>query len=268
MPAVEVYSDFDGTISLKDTGNILIDACLGYENRKALDDKILRNEITFLEVTTISWESITLTYDEALALVRKEAEIDPGFLAFYTYVGAQKIPFTIVSCGLDVVIREYLSWHLGQDQLAQLEILANYAHISDRTWRVTYRDDSEFTHDKSQVMRAARQRHAEKTEAQKQKQEQKGGDKKEDDIAAAAAAAAQSPPILVFCGDGISDLCAAREADVMFARRGLELEAYCREHKVPFLPFDSFAEIHVIVQGLHEGSISLDEIQKRQLAQV
>jgi hypothetical protein len=50
-------------------------------------------------------------------------------------------------------------------------------------------------------------------------------------------------PLIVFIGDGVSDLPAAREADVLFARRGLRLEEYCVEHKIAYIPFDTFADI-------------------------
>jgi hypothetical protein len=50
-------------------------------------------------------------------------------------------------------------------------------------------------------------------------------------------------PLVVFIGDGVSDLAAAREADVLFARRGLRLEEFCIENKIPHIPFDSFADI-------------------------
>ncbi len=41
----------------------------------------------------------------------------------------------------------------------------------------------------------------------------------------------------------MSDLPAAREADVLFARRGLRLEEYCQENKIAYIPFDTFAGI-------------------------
>ena len=49
--------------------------------------------------------------------------------------------------------------------------------------------------------------------------------------------------MIVFVGDGVSDLAAAREADVLFARAGLRLEEYCRENKIPYIPFNTFADI-------------------------
>ena len=47
----------------------------------------------------------------------------------------------------------------------------------------------------------------------------------------------------MFIGDGVSDLPAAREADVLFARRGLRLEEYCIENKIAYIAFDTFADI-------------------------
>lgn len=57
-------------------------------------------------------------------------------------------------------------------------------------------------------------------------------------------------PLIVFIGDGVSDLAAAREADVLFARRGLRLEEYCQEHKIPYIPFDSFLDIKREIEAI------------------
>lgn len=57
-------------------------------------------------------------------------------------------------------------------------------------------------------------------------------------------------PLIVFIGDGVSDLAAAREADVLFARRGLRLEQYCQEHKIPFIPFNTFSDIKREIEAI------------------
>ncbi|KAF9969131.1 hypothetical protein BGZ73_008646 [Actinomortierella ambigua] len=256
MPSVQVFSDFDGTICLKDTGCILIDSGMGYENRKALDAKVLSHEMTFLEAMHLFWDSVELTFEEGLDLVR-DAELDPGFVGFHRYVGEQQIPFAVVSCGLDILIQEYMAWHLGHDQAKQLNILANYGQVHNKKWLVTYRDDSPHAHDKSRCIRAARTAFEEEQQKKKHRCQQKQCTKVH----------SQDHQVIVFCGDGISDLSAAREADVLFARRGRDLEKYCRTHKLPFLPFDTFEEVHAVVQGLHEGTLAFDEIQKRQQAE-
>ena len=47
-PSIQVFSDFDGTICLEDTGCILIDSGMGTEKREEMDVKILNHEMTFL----------------------------------------------------------------------------------------------------------------------------------------------------------------------------------------------------------------------------
>lgn len=57
-------------------------------------------------------------------------------------------------------------------------------------------------------------------------------------------------PLIVFIGDGVSDLAAAREADVLFARRGLRLEEYCREHNISYIPFDTFSDVKTEIEAI------------------
>ncbi|KAG0041822.1 hypothetical protein BGZ83_001270 [Gryganskiella cystojenkinii] len=237
-PSIHVFSDFDGTICLEDTGCILIDAGIGAEKRIEMDVKILNHEMTFLEAMDQWWGHVNVTYDEGLALL-KPCELDPAFKKVFAYLNQHQIPFTILSCGLDIVIRDYLSWTLGKEEAANVEILANYCKVEDKNWIVTYRDTSPHSHDKSVAIKEAR---AQKKEGEDQ--------------------------IIVFCGDGISDLSAAREADVLFARRGKNLEKYCRTHKIPFLAFDTFEEVYDIVHGLNENKFGLDHVAALQNAEI
>jgi 2-hydroxy-3-keto-5-methylthiopentenyl-1-phosphate phosphatase len=71
---------------------------------------------------------------------------------------------------------------------------------------------------------------------------------------------------MVYCGDGVSDLSAARETDLLFAKRGRDLVTYCIREKMPYTEFDSFADIHAVVKQLHAGETTLEEIARKQLA--
>lgn len=53
-----------------------------------------------------------------------------------------------------------------------------------------------------------------------------------------AALPADGRPILVYCGDGVSDISAARETDLLFAKKGRDLVVHCLNEDVPFYPFD------------------------------
>ncbi|KAG0207358.1 hypothetical protein BGX28_001366 [Mortierella sp. GBA30] len=253
MTRIEVFSDFDGTISLEDTGCILIDSGIGYATRKAMDAQIMNHELTFLEAMGVWWGSVKLTYDEGLDLLRP-VSIDPGFLDFYRYAQSHQIPFSIVSCGLDNIIKAYMSWYLGEEEAGKLTILANYGRVEGRQWLVTYRDDSPHSHDKSVCIRESKEQFKkELVERQKAR-----------DLAGETAEEREEEHVVVFCGDGISDLSAAREADVLFARKGRDLEKYCRTHRIPFTAFDTFEEVTATIRGLHDGSLTMDQINRRQ----
>ena len=58
-----------------------------------------------------------------------------------------------------------------------------------------------------------------------------------------AAMPADHRPILVYCGDGVSDISAARETDLLFAKKGRDLVTHCLQENVPFYPFDVGASI-------------------------
>jgi 2-hydroxy-3-keto-5-methylthiopentenyl-1-phosphate phosphatase len=68
--------------------------------------------------------------------------------------------------------------------------------------------------------------------------------------------------ISVFCGDGVSDISAARKADILFARNGKDLVTYCERHQIPYFGFDSFKEIEEIVADLAEGRSKLEKIEE------
>lgn len=65
--------------------------------------------------------------------------------------------------------------------------------------------------------------------------------------------------IFIFCGDGISDISAARHADILFARKGRDLETYCKRENIPFISFDTFAEIEQVIRDLVCGKYKIDK---------
>jgi hypothetical protein len=113
-----------------------------------------------------------------------------------------------------------LDHFLGEEESRHIEIVANDATISadGSQWKPVWLHDTELGHDKAKSIN-----------------DYKDTARLESDDG--------TIPMIVFIGDGVSDLPAAREADVLFARRGLRLEESCIENKLPYIPFDSFTEI-------------------------
>jgi hypothetical protein len=121
---------------------------------------------------------------------------------------------------LKPILRKVLDHYLGEEESSHIEIVANDAEIKEdgSTWKPIWRHDTSLGHDKALSIN-----------------EYKKGAKLECENG--------TIPLIVFIGDGVSDLPAAREADVLFARKGLRLEEYCIENKIPYIGFDTFADI-------------------------
>jgi 2,3-diketo-5-methylthio-1-phosphopentane phosphatase len=206
---------------MQDTGHILFDAhgC-GSTRRQILDEQIKTGERSFREVSEEMWGSLNVPFEDGFEVMHQTLEIDPDFQAFHKFCIENRIPFNVISAGLKPILRKVLDKFLGEEESGHIEIVANDAMITEdgSEWKPVWRHDTELGHDKALSVQEAR------AEAHL---------KAEDGTI----------PLIVFIGDGVSDLPAAREADVLFARRGLRLEEYCVEHKIAYIPFDTFADI-------------------------
>lgn len=215
------FSDFDGTIFMQDTGHILFNAFgCGSERRKVLDGQIHSGERSFKEVSEEMWGSLNVPFDDGFEVMKDELEIDRDFRTFHKFCLNSDIPFNVISAGLKPVLRRVLDHFLGEEDSAHIDIVANDAMISadGSEWKPVWLHETELGHDKAKSINDF------KDNARLQSED-------------------GTVPLIVFIGDGVSDLPAAREADVLFARRGLRLEEYCIEHKLPYIPFDTFADV-------------------------
>lgn len=158
------------------------------------------------------------TFEECKALVADRIEFDPGFKPFYEWCQSHDIPVVILSSGMEPLIRALLTSLVGAAASSAIPIVANdVKHKPDGTWEIVYRDSryaytclvmsmrrevnggilcSHFGHDKSLAIKPFR-------EAREKLPAGDGGQ-----------------PIYVYCGDGLSDLSAARETDLLFAKQG------------------------------------------------
>ncbi|CAO3694814.1 unnamed protein product [Umbelopsis ramanniana] len=229
---IQVYSDFDGTISLQDTGCLLIDhpRCLGFKRRRELDHLIMNKDVSFRDGLEEMWAAVTLTWEEAWKDHLEAVKVDPGFSSFYDYCKSVGVPVKIVSSGIYPVIEQIMENFIG-DRAKEIEIISNGGGVDGRKWNIQWRDDTSFGHDKSLTLKQARK-------------------------------AATPETIFVFCGDGVSDISAAQHADILFARHGRDLETWCQKENVPFLGFDTFSEVEEIVAKLVEGKVTLKRDEK------
>ena len=145
-------------------------------------------------------DSIKTPFPECIKALRKNVKLDPYFKDFYYWARENNVPLIVLSSGMVPIIRALLVHLIGPDG-NEIEIVAN--DVMDRPgmskdeeggWQVKFHDDSDFGHDKSLAIRPFAKYFAERPNKPR--------------------------PTLLYAGDGTSDLSAARETDLLFAKEG------------------------------------------------
>lgn len=212
---------------MQDTGHVLFDnyGC-GEEKREELDGKILNGELSFRRASNQMYESLNVTLDDGVKKLKEVLIIDEYFKHFFDYTLEHNIPFNVISAGLEPILRSVLDTFLGPEKSAKIGIVSNHADINEdgSKWTARWRHDSELGHDKAQSILEF-------------KDSVKG-----------------EMPLIVFIGDGVSDLAAASQADILFARKDLALEKFCIKNKSPYIPYESFADIQTELESIVEGN--------------
>lgn len=180
-------------------------------------------------------ESIQLALPECIPILRDKIQLDPHFITFYEWAMAHQVPIIVLSLGMEPLIRALFEHLLGKDRGSRIEIVANTPMprppLNDMNvkggWTIRFRDDSHFGHDKSLTIRPYA-----KAIAKMPKSEQ---------------------PTLLYAGDGVSDLSAARETDLLFAKKGHDLVTHCEREGLPFTLFEDWSDILTKTKEIYEG---------------
>lgn len=141
-------------------------------------------------------DSVTAPFPDCIEVLVKNIKLDPYFNDFFQWALANEIPTVIVSGGMKPMIRALLENLVGPDA-AKLDIISSDVEAREGMsidqkggWRIQYHDDSSFGHDKSLTIRPYAQLPTDQR------------------------------PIMFYAGDGVSDLSAAKETDLLFAKKG------------------------------------------------
>ncbi|TDL25297.1 hypothetical protein BD410DRAFT_785208 [Rickenella mellea] len=231
-----VLSDWDGTITTFDSNDYMTDN-LGYGKVKRRQGNldILSGKATFRDAFREMLDSVAErhTFEECKAILKRDIRMDAGFRDFYTWCKNNDIPVVIVSSGMAPLIRAVLSNLIGEENSKQIDIVSNDVKVdSNGKWQIMYRHPtSGFGHDKSRAILPYR------------------------DLS--------EPPMLFFFGDGVSDLSAARHADVLFVKDKEDgendLAAYCVREGIPHIMFKSFSNALSVVQSIVRGEKTKEE---------
>ncbi len=202
---MRIICDFDGTITLRDTTDAILDA-LAPVAWRALEHDWVAGRIS---AAACMRDQIALVGGSKAALDRvlDRVELDPGFCAFVIWCDNHGLPLSIVSDGVDYFIRRILTRH----GLAHLPVIANRLAGAPGAWTL----DQPWS---------------------------RAGCAGGSGVCKCEAIRSDAPAVrTVYVGDGRSDFCVSARVDLLFAKGALADYAAARSQ--PFVPFDTFEDI-------------------------
>ena len=217
-PGDLVLADFDGTVSIEDTSLYTITR-LGLAEAWDLEYAWRRGEMGAPECLARQWGMVRLPRRELEALVDSVA-LDAAFPLFVAECRARGAQVAVLSDGLDLYVERGLQ-RLGLEPCPGLLPLP--AH-TDRL--PVFVNHGEWTPEGLEVSFPWAWPHC----------DQCGNCK-----TAKLFALRPGHRRVIYVGDGYSDMCVARFADLLFAKD--HLAEYCTRRRIPFLPFAGFADL-------------------------
>ncbi len=200
---IAVLSDFDGTITKEDVAELLLQEFAGDAWREI---ERLHERIGTRETLRREFALVRATKEEVLAAAERLARLDPTFPPFLAFCRGRDIHVEIVSEGFDAYLLHLLDrWGLD------IPFRTNAASFDGDRITLThpYGDPTCTLCGTCKMGRVLELR-------------------------------ARGYRI-AYVGNGISDICPALEADLVFAKD--DLAALCRKHERGFVPFRDFGDV-------------------------
>ncbi len=202
-----ILCDFDGTISLRDMGYALVTR-FASDDWKAIDRDFREGKIGSREAYFRIAKILKGDQEVIFGFIQENSNIDPHFISFYQYCQEKDIDIKIVSDGLDFYIKTVLQIH----HLSDIPFYANHTYFQkEEGVKVSFPYSNEECGLCGTCKKALVQTHRKTYDS------------------------------IIFIGNGISDRCAAREADFVFAKDSLY--GFCIDQDITCHFFEDFGEI-------------------------
>ena len=146
---MQIYTDFDGTITDRDSIVLLVQEFGGGDGyRRDLLSEFENGTLSAAEVIAEEVASVDASWEEVAACLRQKVRVDPTFPGFVNWCRESSIPLCVVSSGLEQII----AFMIGD---LEVPVVAHTARVDGRSWRYQRRPESE----KESVVRAASEAH-------------------------------------------------------------------------------------------------------------
>ncbi len=209
-----IFIDFDGTITQKDTLQMVLDR-FAPANWWYIENDVIAGKRTDSEALQAEFDLVEADWDEVMRFLDDEVVIDPDFSSFVDYCSTNRLPLTILSGGFEEFIERILNNHIPQRRIS---FIANHIEIRNKRWKVIPNAGMKINglcnHCKSYHLQQA-----------------KNFGKR-----------------VIYIGDGTTDRCPALRADIIFAKH--HLADYLSAEKIAYYPFTGFADIRRQLKNL------------------
>ena len=207
-------TDFDDTAAVQNVAELLLNR-FGAPSWTDARQQFRDGKLSLKEYQEITFREIRADRPAMQHYVKEHAILRPWFPDLYRFCRSRGIPLAVVSQGLDF----YISALLERDGFGDVPIYAVNTSFSEG--QISYHYNYAYPGRESQ------------------------GNSK----ALVVEGFQQRGYYVVYAGDGISDLEASRQADLVFAHR--TLARYCDEEGIPYKPFQDFKSILLTLRELH-----------------
>ncbi|MCX6133978.1 MAG: MtnX-like HAD-IB family phosphatase [Ignavibacteriales bacterium] len=207
---LRVFSDFDGTIALEDVGSQLFRRFAGSKADEIVLH-LLDGTISARECLTQECGAVEDAPLGELEQFVNQFSLDPAFEVFVEFCRHRNIPVVVLSDGLDFYVDRLLRKH----GLGDLPYFSNHLDLVDHGG-VTKLVPS-FPHTDAECLTC--------------------GNCKRNHLLTLSG----DDDIIVYIGDGISDRCPVRFADIVFAKG--RLIRYCQEQNISYHEFNTFDDV-------------------------
>ncbi|NWJ97519.1 MAG: MtnX-like HAD-IB family phosphatase [Chloroflexi bacterium] len=209
-----VICDFDGTITLQDVTDHLLDHFTAKEWRKLLEP-FHAGEISHMEIMQKGYAYLKTPEKELLDYARQNIQLRPSFKALLQLCAEKEWPFVVVSGGLDFYIKALLEE--GVEFYSYQADYNEYWRVRLPAWPIL-EDGQDF-----------KVRIVEELQLKYPGQE------------------------VAFIGDGRNDFQAGSRADYLFTVAGSRLSRLCNQGGKPHTEFTTFGEVIATLQQLENG---------------
>lgn len=212
-----IYCDFDGTITQKDTVDLLLER-LADKSWLEIEAKWERGEIGSRECLSKQIPMIKGGW-KAIEPIINEVKLDPSFKSFVSWCSIKCIPLVIVSEGLDRIIKTLLL----RDNIIVDAIWANHLiELPSGDIDISFPHKSIYNDCRAGLCKCS------------------------------VLDCTYPKSFKIVMGDGLSDLCWSGQADLFFAKS--KILNYCKLNNVPCEPFENFNTISSRLEEILEQS--------------